>query len=128
MTERYPTPSDWPTALPPPSSPDLPAAVARWLQDVLPADRWWQDAVGDDAWILALMAMASLRRQLDALRGSWRDMHAFGQAMNRDTLGRVLAAHKTEAERLTTLMAQVARVELELLHASARGATRRLKG
>jgi hypothetical protein len=128
MTERNPTPADWPTALPPPTSPDLPAAVIRWLYEVVPADRWRHEILADDPWTLALMATATLRREIDSLRASWGEMKVFGRGMDPDTLGRTLDGHKTEAARLVALKAQVELVEMELLHASARTKTRRLKG
>jgi len=126
--QRYPTPADWPASLPAPSSPDLPAAAIRWLWDEVPADRWRHEILADQPWLLALMATATLRREINSLRASWRDMGTFGRRMDPDTLGRILAGHKAEAARLTALKAQVELVEMELLHSSARTATRRLKG
>lgn len=125
---RYPTPVDWPAGLPSPHSPDLPQAAVRWLYDAVPADRWRHDILADDPWLLALMATATLRREIDSLRASWTSMKTISRGMDRKLLGRILDGHKQEAARLTALKAQVEMVEMELLHWSARGATRRLKG
>jgi hypothetical protein len=120
-----PAPGDWPADLPSPRSPDLPEAVIRWLWDAVPADRWRHEALAEEPWVLVMMATATVRRQIDDLRESWRDVRSYAKILGSVTTGRILAAHKAEAARLAELQTHLDQVGLELLHGPTKGGLRR---
>jgi hypothetical protein len=116
MSERFRTPPHWPAAVPPPTTPGWHTHVAAWLADTVPADRWRHNVLADEPWVLALCATATLRRQLDSLRESYRDAtRVLADLLPADAYKALLDAHGAEAARLKALAAQVEVVERQLM-------------
>jgi hypothetical protein len=118
VSEDFTAPAIWPPLLPGPHSPDLPQAALRWLDTVVPADRWRHGPLHDQPWLVATMAAVTLRRQIEALRQSYRETRElYGRLIPADRLDMLLQAHVTEAQHLEALLEQVLQVEQALFQA-----------
>jgi hypothetical protein len=113
MSDRLPyRKAPWPPDVPKPGHPAWPDGAVNGISGTFPGQRWLQNVLDDQPWMLTIATATQLRVDIQALRDQYQaTARTWSRMLPPKTTQKLLEATAAEGQRLTRLLEQVLALE-----------------